>query len=838
MKPLFKLGRLLITFPCVFAMTMVFSTHSFGATFCVSNATELQDALATAASNGEDDVINIHQGIYVGNFVYASAEEFSINLHGGFTNGFTSQIMDARNTILDGNGLDHVFALSCQCSANIAASGITFDNGISRTMDYGGGLYIKTKGYINLTNNILSNNLATLGGGGLYLSGRGSTLINNSFTNNSAKGSGEITGGGALIYGSSKLINNAFTENKAYSTLTDAVGGGLYLSGTTNVLKANAFKKNAASAKYSCGSGGGAYIGGDSVYSPHNTIEQNEFVENSAAGRHGDAYGGGLYIVPFHVTNILIDNIFLGNSVEADYGYKSMGGGLYGGGELNRNTFTGNYVSGKTAFGGGVYCLDSTITNNIIAGNAVVGSEMGSGGGVYMSGGTFINNTIYGNAASTQGGGFFGLFDDKEATAQIFNNIVWSNTAPEASDLYMDNRQSDDPFFSVAVQLFANVFNQSDSGMCIEIPFIIDPSNLDENPLFRGIDDYHLMPNSSCIDTGNNDAPNIPDTDRDGFSRVLNGTVDIGAYEYVGSVTSPPDSPMLTVTTNGITVGCDWSPVPHADGYTLFYAPSPYTGPDSISAIDMGAKTFLSAALWKGAAYFVAVQAYNAYGSSGYSNIELFEIRKDTDLPPNPTGFCICETGSQTEFNALDVSLCWDPSTQPGVTDYKVQVIDTDTGTLVRTQEAIRNCMWSYSLAENKYDHGGTAIDRLTFRLWAVDPYGKNSGGYCEISVTNSQPATPKGLRTESWMYGVEFWWDSNPEPDIDFYRYRIQVESEAWSEWYESPSIFFAFFLTDDQRTSYPDGALVTIQVYAVDTWGNQSAGYAEATGRCDTLS
>lgn len=211
--------------------------------------------------------------------------------------------------------------------------------------------------------------------------------------------------------------------------------------------------------------------------------------------------------------------------------------------------------------------------------------------------------------------------------------------------------------------------------------------------------------------------------------------------------------------------------------------------------------------------------------------------KTSTHPPPNPTGFCICETGSKTEFNDLHVSLCWDPSTQPGVTDYEVQVIDTDTGTLVRTQEAIRNCKWTYSLAENKYDHGGTAIDRLTFRLWAVSAYQEPSPDYQEISVYNPAPSTPTGLGATVWMYGIEFRWACNPEPDIDFYRYRIQVESEAWSGWYESPSIFFAFFLSDAQRASYPDGALVTIQVYAVDTWGNQSAGYAEASGTTDIL-
>lgn len=211
--------------------------------------------------------------------------------------------------------------------------------------------------------------------------------------------------------------------------------------------------------------------------------------------------------------------------------------------------------------------------------------------------------------------------------------------------------------------------------------------------------------------------------------------------------------------------------------------------------------------------------------------------KTSTHPPPNPTGFCICGTGSKTEFNSMDVELCWDPSTQPGVIDYKIQVIDTATSLLVRTQEAIRNCKWTYSYGDNQYDHAGVAVDRLTFRLWAISAYEEESPAYQEISVYNPIPATPTGLTATPWMFGVEFHWDANPETDIDFYRYRIQVESEAWSDWYESPSISFAYFLSDAQRIAYPDGATVTIQVYAVDTWGSQSTGCAEETAITDIL-
>jgi hypothetical protein len=84
---------------------------------------------------------------------------------------------------------------------------------------------------------------------------------------------------------------------------------------------------------------------------------------------------------------------------------------------------------------------------------------------------------------------------------------------------------------------------------------------------------------------------------------------------------------VLSLVTTGVNVSVSWTAVPGATGYQLFYAPYPYTGPATIGSIDMGMQTSLSADLWSGAAYYVAVQAYDQAGSSGYSNIGAFFTR-------------------------------------------------------------------------------------------------------------------------------------------------------------------------------------------------------------------
>ena len=92
------------------------------------------------------------------------------------------------------------------------------------------------------------------------------------------------------------------------------------------------------------------------------------------------------------------------------------------------------------------------------------------------------------------------------------------------------------------------------------------------------------------------------------------------------AVTGPPSPPVMSYSTPGTSISINWDSVAGASGYILSYAPYPYTGPQSIGSIDLGNQTSFSYDLWSGAAFYIAVQAYNAQGASSYSNIEYFII--------------------------------------------------------------------------------------------------------------------------------------------------------------------------------------------------------------------
>lgn len=522
-----------VVFLALVLLVIFSSVVAQAATFCVSNEAELQAALTTAAGNGEDDTIKIVQGTYDGNFIYDSYEANSLTVEGGYTEECTSRTIDPANTVLDGGNLDMVLALVSNGAAGFSIEGLTLKNGKTSTSEHGGGLHAETEGNVNLTSNVFANNAACYSmsnGGGAYLCIRGNgsvTLLNNGFTNNEAY----RTGGGIyiLLLGNSIVtVNNNKVSNNSASGFIG--GGGVYIHGDNEVVVSmtnNTFIDNVAS--YSESRGGGACIGCDSV-----TLTDNSFNGNTASGGAGICVSGAIVTL---TNNIFTNNIALSN-----------GGGAW------VHYYADNIV---------------TLSNNTFTENTATN---GPGGGAYIAGRdvTLTNNTITANVAETEGGGVWLRLRDSDRGGALYNNIIWNNSAPEGADVYIDNI-GDDPFFPVSVDLFNNDFDQNASGIYIAIPFAIDPSNLNNiDPLFVGGGNYHLTAESPCVNTGNNDAPDLPSTDKDGNPRIIGGIVDMGAYEYVNPIAEPAtidiDPDTLNLKSKGKWITCY---IELCDGYDV-----------------------------------------------------------------------------------------------------------------------------------------------------------------------------------------------------------------------------------------------------------------------------
>ncbi len=119
------------------------------------------------------------------------------------------------------------------------------------------------------------------------------------------------------------------------------------------------------------------------------------------------------------------------------------------------------------------------------------------------------------------------------------------------------------------------------------------------------------------------DAQGIANTEA--ATSLINGRNICGAtWVDVNTSPAPLDKPNIQLNVNDLQVTAGWQAVNGADGYRLYYAP--YPNAEQIYHIDLGTQTNLSVTLWPGAAFYVAVKAYNSQGETDYSNIEHFTL--------------------------------------------------------------------------------------------------------------------------------------------------------------------------------------------------------------------
>jgi parallel beta-helix repeat protein len=494
------IGRIVCNFlPVIFAglLILLLGSPSTAENFCVGTPTELQNALSLAETNSQNDLIKIQQGTYNGNFIYVSTEPFGVKIEGGYLSECSSRVLDPVNTVLDANSNEYVLKLISPegVKADFTVDGLTMQNG-NVTGSNGAGLHIATgRGNVTITNNKVINNQ---NGVGLFVKDADPLKMSDNIITNNNAGIGIDPGGGIRIIDSLSVLltNNIIRDNVGSSYY----GGGAFIKCLNNTIKLinNTIQYNFP---------GGIHVQGKDVI----TLDKNIITNNEGGGwaSGADVWGAELMYI---MNNIVCHN-------------------------------TGGNSGGLHIYSGLVNVVN--LSNNLICRN----NASHLGGGIYIelsdiASANLINNTIWGNSAVDNGGGIWLSLNHDLDKAQIYNNVILNNTLENGftgrNDLYIINDGNNNGFPS-QVFLYNNDFDQSSTGTYIQIPFAIDPSNLNNlDPLFVDFenDDYHLTPNSPLIDKGENSAPELPSTDKDNKPRIIDGDndnvsyVDIGAYEF------------------------------------------------------------------------------------------------------------------------------------------------------------------------------------------------------------------------------------------------------------------------------------------------------------------
>lgn len=520
-------------------VSLVFPTgRSWSAEFFAWDTASLKQALSDAHDNGQDDVIKVLRGTYYGNFYFSSYEGKNITLHGGY--GFSYNRRHPTKTVLDGGHDGIVLELHNEGGGWIYIDGFIFQNGL-------GGVYAVCSstmasegqaGGMIISNNVFRENQSQGSGGGLYANshspaGIASAIIisQNSFVDNHA----EDSGGGVCVW--------------AYSQIADTTPGPVFISG--NLVTGNS----------TGGSGGGIWAGSHSAHGPSGSliVAGNTISQNVAEGAKPPwSRGGGAYVHTYSLDGRSGDLSVRDNTVSGNYVNHSGGGlailtstvsGQAGMVNLSKNNVFENYA---VEFVGGVNARSECSSDDGTAGDVVLTNNMitrnGSGGwygGVSVSstqetpeteGGTggdltVTNNTIVENYADDCAGGLH-IWSGANAS-NIYNNIIWGNTATTGGDIF---------FLPCVVNV--NGFNNDYSD--IYGTWSSEANNIDQDPLFKGPNSYHLQYSSPCRDAGTAVAPLLPATDYDGEPRFLGSAPDIGADEYMlHLIAHPPFFHML-----------------------------------------------------------------------------------------------------------------------------------------------------------------------------------------------------------------------------------------------------------------------------------------------------
>ena len=559
---------------------------------------DLQDALAEAEA---EDQIWVAAGTYKPTAEHGGTGDRyrsfqlmnGVTLYGGFDpdagdTEWKDRDWEANPTILSGDiGTEgdssdnsyHVFyhpdGTNLDSSAILDGFTITGGNanGIDSPPYAGGGMY-NSSSSPTLTNSTFEGNSAYGGGGGMAnVDGSSPTLTNCAFEGNSAAWGGGMING---ISSSPTLIDCTFEGNTAGD------GGGMYNDDNSSPALANCtFSGNSAP----FGSGAGIYNNSSSPALTDCTFE----------GNSADYAGGGI-----HNTNgsspVLINCTFSGNSAPfgdgggmvntngssptlTDCSFEgnsafSHGGGMHNSSSspvLNNCTFSDNWVD-YDGSGGGMYNDGSspTLTGCTFESNS---AGSGGGGGMYNSNGSsplLTNCTFAGNSAAyfdtAMGGGMY-----NDASSPDLTNCSFASNSADDSGGGMYNASASSPALTNCI-LWDNTPDQVSNSSSSPVVTYSDveggypgETNINENPLFVDPDngDYHLGPDSPCIDVGDNDAPNLPLYDFEGDIRILDGdgdgtaTVDMGVDE-VSETTPPPAVIFVDLDASGENDGTSW----------------------------------------------------------------------------------------------------------------------------------------------------------------------------------------------------------------------------------------------------------------------------------------
>lgn len=515
-----------------------------------ANASGDLQAMINASAAGDE--VWVASGIYYPTLAQGSLTtnrdktfllKTGVSIYGGFTSGAAS--LSGRNLAEDATVL----------SGDLDVQGDKTDNAyhvVVATGDLTGARldgFTVTLGYANGSATSTINGASVHQGraGGLFLgSTTGAVFENLIIKDNENATSGQNGGAAYFLYGTGTFNKVKFNNNKSSGN-----GGAVFMLGqSANYIYPSfidvEFKNNTAA-----GSDGGGAVFLSSYAQP--TFTRAIFENNEATSAQGGAISWTVVSAKINCTDVL----FTGNKALA-----GAGGAVYNYGAAsvyNSCKFIGNYTSSSGAalyLGGTASSLAAPIiTNTIFANNTANNGTYG--GAIYNSTNTdgvltnctFYNNTNT-NVANTNNGGAVAFFTSSTSQKITFQNCIFNENE---GDFYVAAANTGATLIvkNSLVQTTVGTADGVNGNIVNPAPTQLFASTTSTDPNF-----LHLIEGAATQKGDNSLIPSGITTDLAGQPRITHGTVDLGAYEYQGTL--PVSLISYTVAKKGSTSVITW----------------------------------------------------------------------------------------------------------------------------------------------------------------------------------------------------------------------------------------------------------------------------------------
>lgn len=526
----------------------------------VANPTILSGDIGT-----ENDITDnvYHVVVSVGNTNDARLDGFTIS--GGYANG-TGSFAVATLTVTRASG----GGVYLNASSPVLDNLIIKDNECYGTGSNGGGIYATAGGAAVISNTTISNNKSGAPSGSNGTSG--AIWLSGAAVQNTMKLTNVlISGNSARLAGAIYVQNNSapeFINVRFINNASTTTGGAVYVAGGTTYTSAPIFESCEFSGNSAGSSGGAVYISNYANTQFTDVVFTNNIATTGSGGAINIVGNSSISAIPNEIS--ITGGSFSGNSCAGS------GGAAY----ISTNTkaniknvlFSGNTGS---AAGGALFLFSDgdanatnvTILNSIFYNNEAKGASTSSvfgGGGVASSTNTnslIKNCTFYSNKATFRNGGALAIVATAKSVV-VANCIMYGNTAPGvgAANPDISDGSSNPSVLDLKYSLTQEIGTSGVNGMEVGA----DPFFLSTNPLAPNFLQLNPITDSPVIDLGDNGSITGLLTDFAGNPRIYKGRVDMGAYEYQGTL--PVDLTSFTAKKTGTSsVLISWITVSETD---------------------------------------------------------------------------------------------------------------------------------------------------------------------------------------------------------------------------------------------------------------------------------